>query len=158
MDSKAEMFIKRARTEIDSAYILFEVSNRKELKEMLEISEEETCYSGAISHSYYAIFYCAKAMLLTKKIETDAPEVHKKTFDEFKKAFIDTGAMDAKLIMIYKEMIVRAETLLEIYKQEKNKRGNFTYNTIPQANREPAFESIKHAREFFKHCTAYMSR
>ncbi len=157
MDSKVEMFIKRARSELDSAEILSEVSNKKELKDMFKIGEGETFYSGAISHAYYAIFYCSKAMLLTKKIETDAPEVHKKTLDEFKKTFIDTGIMDARLLIIYKQMIVRAEALLEIYKQEKKKRGDFTYNTIPQANKDPAEESIKNAKEFYKHCNAYIS-
>lgn len=158
MDSKAEMFIKRARSEIDSAEILCEVSNKKELKDTFKVDENATFYSGVISHAYYSIFYCSKAMLLRRKIETDSPEVHKKTFDEFRKTFIDTGLMDAKLLIIYKQMIVRAESLLEIYKQEKKKRGNFTYNTIPQANKDPATESIKNAKEFYKHCNAYMSR
>lgn len=65
--------------------------------------------------------------------------------------------MDVKLLMIYKEMIIRAETLLEIYKEEKKKRGNFTYNTIPQANMAPAKESIENAKLFFKHCNTYLS-
>ena len=157
MDSKAEMFVKRARSEIDSAEILSAASNRKELKDTLKIGEDSTFYSGVISHAYYAIFYCAKAMLLTDKIETDSPEVHKKTFDGFKRLFIDTGIMDARLLIIYKQMIVRADSLLEIYKQEKKKRGDFTYNTIPQANKDPAEESIRNAKEFYKHCDAYMS-
>ncbi|MEW5896576.1 MAG: hypothetical protein AB1668_02705 [Nanoarchaeota archaeon] len=59
--------------------------------------------------------------------------------------------------MIYQAMIVRAEALLEIYKAEKRKRGDFTYNTIPQANRYPAEESIKHAKKFFKHSNTYIS-
>ena len=157
MDSKAEMYLKRARTELESAEILFEVSNKREIRESFSIDEDSTFYSGAISHAYYSIFYCAKAMLLTKKIETESPEIHKKTYEAFKKAFIDTGILDAKLLIIYKEMIVRAETLLEIYRLEKKKRGDFTYNTIPQANKYPAHESIKHAKEFFKHCNAYLT-
>jgi uncharacterized protein (UPF0332 family) len=156
MDSKAEMFVKRAKTELDSAEILFQASESKKLKASLNIDEDATFFSGAISHAYYTIFYCAKAMLLTKNIQTDAPEIHKKTFDEFKRVFIETGLLDVKLLMIYKEMIVRAESLLEIYKAEKKKRGDFTYNTIPQANKEPAQESISNAKEFFKHCNAYL--
>jgi hypothetical protein len=46
---------------------------------------------------------------------------------------------------------------LEIFKTEKKKRGDFTYNTIPQANMEPAGESIKNAKEFMKHCNAYLT-
>ncbi|MCX6709290.1 MAG: HEPN domain-containing protein [Candidatus Woesearchaeota archaeon] len=154
MDSKAEMYIKRAKTELETAEILYTVS--KEKPQNFNISPESTYYSGTISHSYYAIFYSAKAMLLTKNIETKAPEIHKKTLDEFEKEFIQSGLLDARLLIIYKQMIIRAETLLEIFKTEKRKRGDFTYNTIPQANIEPAQESIKNAKEFIKHCNTYL--
>jgi hypothetical protein len=83
--------------------------------------------------------------------------VHKNTIDSFKKEFIDSGLLDAKLLIIYKEMIVRVATLLEIFRMEKRKRGEFTYNTIPQANMTPAEESIKHAKEFMKHTNTYLS-
>lgn len=157
MDSKADMYFKRAKTEFEIAEILDEISKNKETKQNFDISPDSTYYSGVISHAYYAIFYSAKAMLLTKNIETEAPEVHKKTLDTFKKEFIDSGLLDARLLIIYKQMIVRAETLLEIFKAEKRKRGNFTYNTISQANVEPAEESIKNAKEFIKHSNAYLS-
>src|SRR3989344_9161158 len=114
MDSKVEMFVKRARSEIDSAEILFQASENKKLKSDFNVNEDSTFYSGVISHSYYSIFYCAKAMLLTKHIQTEAPEIHKKTFDTFKEVFIDTGLLDTKLLVIYRAMIVRAEALLEI--------------------------------------------
>ena len=45
-------------------------------------------------------------------------------------------------------MVVRADELLEIFKNEKWKRGNFTYNTIPQVNKEPAEDSLKNAKLF----------
>lgn len=157
MDSKADMYFKRAKTEFETAEILNTISKDKDLKENFDISSDSTYYSGVISHAYYAIFYSAKAMLHTKNRETEAPEVHKKTLDAFKKEFIDSGLLDAKLLFIYKQMIIRAETLLEIFKTEKQKRGNFTYNTIPQANREPAEDSITNAKEFIKHCHTYLS-
>jgi len=150
------MFLKRARSEIDAAEILFITSDNKELKNRFLVNEESTFYSWVISHAYYSIFYCAKAMLLTKKVETIAPEVHKKTFNNFKEMFIDNGLMDMKLLLCYQYLIIRAESLLEIYRIEKKKRGDFTYNTIPQANLSPAEESIKHAKEFFKHCNSYL--
>ncbi len=157
MDSKAEMLMKRALSEIDSAAILFDASGKTcSLEDVGIRSPNNTFYSGVISHAYYAIFYSAKAMLASKNIDTKAPEIHKKTFDAFKETFIDSGLLDVKLLMIYKQMIVRAETLLEIYKEEKGKRGNFTYNTIAQANITPAKESIGHAKMFFRHCDAYL--
>ena len=157
MDSKADMYFKREKTELETAEILDEVSKNKETKLNFDISLDSTYYSGVISHAYYAIFYSAKAILLARNIETEAPEVHKKTLDAFKKEFIDSGLLDAKLLVIYKQMIVRAETLLEIFRVEKKKRGDFTYNTIPQANMAPAEESIKNAKIFIKHCNSYLS-
>lgn len=47
-------------------------------------------------------------------------------------------------------MFVRADTLLCIFGLEKNKRGEFTYKRISQANQEPAQESIKNAQFFLK--------
>ena len=156
MDSKVKLYLKRARTEMNMATLLLKTSNNKILNDF-DIPEDETFYSGVISHCYYSIFYSAKAMLLSKNIETEAPEVHKKTLDDFKEHFIDSGIFDMKLLLIYKKMIVKAESLLEIFKIEKKKRGNFTYNTIAQANIEPANESIENAKTFFKHCNAYLT-
>lgn len=155
MDSKVELYLKRARTELNIAQLLYKASGNKILNEF-DIEETETFYSGVISHSYYSIFYCAKAMLLSKNIETKSPEIHKKTYEEFRKIFIETGVLDTKLFLIYKKMIVRADTLLEIFREEKRKRGHFTYNTIAQANREPAEDSINNSRIFFRHINAYL--
>ena len=156
MDSKVELYLKRARTEMNMAVLLLRSSGNKLLNDF-DIPEDETFYSGVISHCYYSVFYSAKAMLLTKDIDTKAPEIHKKTLDAFKEQFIDTGILDMKLLLIYKKMIVKAESLLQIFKAEKKKRGDFTYNTIAQANIEPANESIENAKTFLKHCNAYLT-
>jgi|SRR3989344_2668634 len=156
MDSKVELYLKRARTEMNMAVLLLRSSGNKLLNDF-DIPEDETFYSGVISHCYYSVFYSAKAMLLTKDIDTKAPEIHKKTLDAFKEQFIDTGILDMKLLLIYKKMIVKAESLLQIFKAEKKKRGDFTYNTIAQANIEPANESLENAKIFFKHCNAFIS-
>ena len=157
MDSKAEMYFKRAESELETAEILRKISAEKDAKQDFNIPQDATYYSGVISHSYYAIFYSAKAMLLTKRVETKAPEVHKKTLESFKENFIDSGLLDARLLEIYRKMIIRAETLLEIFRTEKRRRGEFTYNTIPQANAAPAAESVSNAKEFMKHCNTYLS-
>ena len=83
-----------------------------------------------------------------KDIKTSAPEEHKKTFDEFSE-LVYKGAVDVELLKIYKNMLMRADTLLRVFEIEKGKRGKFTYKRIPQANREPAQESINNAKTFF---------
>ncbi|MFZ3077496.1 MAG: HEPN domain-containing protein [Candidatus Aenigmatarchaeota archaeon] len=148
MDLTARSFIDRAENEIVIAETLKRISDEMDAKQYFEIDGKMTFYSSVISHSYYAIFYAAKAILMAKNIRTSAPEIHKKTFEEFKRKFVDTGILDVKLLEIYKKMAIRADELLEIFKDEKWKRGNFTYNTIPQANKEPAEDSLRNAKTF----------
>ncbi len=150
MDSAVKIYIQRALNEISAAKLLFEVSNNKDKKEDFNIEEETTFYSAVISHSYYSIFYTAKAILLTKNIKIFSPEVHKKTYSAFKEQFVDSGVLDIELLNIYKKMIIRADELLQIFKDEKWKRGHFTYQTIPQANKDPANQSIQNATTFLK--------
>ncbi len=145
-----KIYLQRSLNEISAAKLLFAVSNNARKKQEFQIEEETTFYSSVISHSYYTIFYAAKATLLSKGIKTEMPDVHKKTYEEFRKQFVDTGILDVKLLEIYQKMVVRADELLEIFKDEKWKRGHFTYQTIPQANKEPAEQSIQNALTFIK--------
>ncbi len=148
MDLMIKTYLDRAENELTLALALLKISQEKEAKAYLGIDEPLTFFSSVISHSYYAIFYSAKALLLTKQITTSSPDIHKKTFDCFKKEFVDTGILDVKLLQIYQKLVIRADALLEIFKDEKWKRGNFTYNTIPQANQEPARDSVENAKTF----------
>ncbi|MEW5896192.1 MAG: hypothetical protein AB1668_00735 [Nanoarchaeota archaeon] len=134
----AKIYLQRALNEISAAKLLFAISNDQKKKQEFQIEEETTFFSSVISHSYYGIFYGAKAILLTKNIETEMPDVHKKTYAAFEENFVKTGILDIELLKIYQNMIVRADELLQIFKDEKWKRGHFTYQTIPQANKEPA--------------------
>jgi uncharacterized protein (UPF0332 family) len=88
-----------------------------------------------------------------KNIRTSSPEIHRKTLEEFDKNFVRTGILDVKLLQIYQKMIIRADDLLDIFAKEKGKRGRFTYNTIPQANKEPAEDSLKNAKIFLANIT-----
>ena len=150
MDSMVKIYLDRSLNELSQAKLLFAISNDNEKKQEFQIEEEMTFYSGATSHAYYSIFYSAKAILLTKGIKTTAPEVHKKTYEAFKEKFVDSGIIDSELLMIYEKMIVKADELLQIFKDEKWKRGHYTYKTIPQANKGPAEESINNASKFIR--------
>lgn len=148
MDSMIKIYLERADNEILTAKSLKRLSEETITKQKFQIPERITFYSSVISHSYYAIFYAAKAILLTKSIKTTSPEVHKKTFEALKTEFVQTGILDVKLLEIYRKMIIRADELLQIFKDEKWKRGHFTYQIISQANKEPAEDSIKNAAVF----------
>ena len=151
MSDEAELYLQRAENELVAAQMLFEVSNNPKLqKEQFKLEKDFTFYSTVIGHSYYSIFYSAKAMLIKTSIKTEAPEVHKKTLEAFEKYLVNTGKLDMELLKIYQKMVVRADALLGIFSMEKRKRGEFTYQKLPQANKEPAQESLNNASFFFK--------
>ncbi|HII88736.1 TPA: hypothetical protein HA253_04015 [Candidatus Woesearchaeota archaeon] len=151
MSDEAELYLQRAENELVAAQMLFEVSNNPKLqKEQFKLEKDFTFYSTVIGHSYYSIFYSAKAMLIKTSIKTEAPEVHKKTLEAFEKYLVNTGKLDMELLKIYQKMVVRADALLGIFSMEKRKRGEFTYQKLPQANKEPARESLSNASFFFK--------
>ncbi len=151
MSDEAELYLQRAENELVTAQMLFDVSNNPTLqKEQFKLEKDFTFYSPVIGHSYYSIFYSAKAILIKNGIKTEAPEVHKKTLEAFEKYLVSTGKLDMELLKIYQKMIVRAEVLLGIFSMEKRKRGEFTYQKLPQANKDPAKESLNNASFFFK--------
>jgi uncharacterized protein (UPF0332 family) len=148
MDSDCDIYLQRAKNELDLSEIILRISDDKEMQVSIFGMKESTYYSATISHAYYSIFYAAKAYLLLKGIKTEAPEEHRKTFEAFSK-LADEGIIDVELLKIYRSMLIKADTLMHIFELEKGKRGKFTYRRIPQANREPAQESIKNAKFFF---------
>ena len=77
------------------------------------------------------------------------PDEHKKTLEEFEK-LAASGYIDKELVRIYKDIVIKAEELLGNFTKEKSKRGKFTYRTLPQANLEPAKESLENAEKFYK--------
>lgn len=158
MDSVVEIYLERAKNELLAAEALKRLSEEKRLKEGFGIPQATSFYSSTIGHSYYAIFYAAKALLLTKGVKTASPDIHKKTYDAFEKEFVTSGALDVELLRIYKTLAIRADELLGIFKQEKWKRGNFTYSTIPQANKEPAADSVRRAKIFVVNITTVARR
>ncbi len=158
MDLTIKTYLERADTELILAENIKILTEEDKLKEILKIKKEKTFYSSVISHAYYSIFYAAKAILLTKGITTTSPDIHMKTFEAFKKEFVDTGVLDVKLLEMYKNLVIRADELLEIFKNEKWKRGNFTYSTIPQANQEPAKDSLENAKTFLSNITKVIEK
>ncbi|MBI2137371.1 HEPN domain-containing protein [Candidatus Woesearchaeota archaeon] len=148
MDFEHKIYLARAQNELNLSVMVQKISDDKKMQIEIFGMKEDTYYSAVISHAYYSIFYAAKAYLLLKGIKTQAPEEHRKTFDEFSK-LVHEGIVDVELLKIYQNIMMKADTLLHTFELEKGKRGTFTYRRIPQANQEPAQESIKNATVFF---------
>ena len=156
MDSDhSTLYIKRAWNEILLAKAIFRLSNEGRLKSMFELKEDTTFYSNVISNAYYCIFYSAKSLLYIKDVITEPPEEHKKTLEAFER-IVASGEVDVDLLRVYKSVAVKADELLGIFRREKKKRGEFTYQKLPQANYEPAKESLENAEKFFKNINMIM--
>ncbi len=149
LGNKEILYLDRAKNELDLAKAVFKLSNESKIKIEFELREDATFFSNVISGSYYFIFYSAKAFLYKKGILTEPPEEHKKTLEEFEKLAI-SGEIDMELLKIYQSIVIKADELLGIFRKEKSKRGKFTYRTLPQANLEPAKESLDNAEKFYK--------
>ena len=147
MDIKINGYLDRAENELILAQANFSFSTIDEVKLKLGISMEKTFFNNVISESYYAIFYCAKAFLISLGIKTEPPEEHKKTYEEFKK-IVESKRVDKQLAEIYEEETGKAEVLLKIFFDEKRNRGRFTYNVNANANKPFAEQSIKNAKFF----------
>ncbi|MFH0831356.1 MAG: hypothetical protein V1886_00605 [archaeon] len=146
---RAKLYLQRAKNELNLARAIFKLSCEEKLKTEFELTADSTFFSNVIANSYYCIFYSAKAILASRGIRTFPPEEHKKTLNEFEK-LVDSGKIDIELLRIYKSIVVKAEELLNIFQKEKGKRGKFTYQKLPQANLQPARESLDNAEKFFR--------
>lgn len=152
------LLLKRAENEIVTAEKLKRMSEDSETKAFMEIPGDMTFYSAVISHSYYAIFYSAKAYLLSRNILILSEQgQHQQVYFKFRK-LVQSGIVDLELLEIYEDVKVKAESLLDILKTEKDKRKDFVYETIPQANKQPADDSLKNAVFFVSHIKKFVSK
>lgn len=140
--------LSKAENELKHAEAVFKISMNTTLKKELELLDTDTFYSGVISHAYYAIFFAAKALLFKEKITTKSPNIHKVTLDAFSYYFILSGKLDFEILLLYKSAILKADALLSLFVSEKEKRAEFTYKTLPDANKIPAKESLDNANKF----------
>lgn len=158
MDSKVSLFMDKAQNEIFASQTLKRISEDDSLKKIFGFSKDVTFYSSVINHSYYAIFYAAKAYLISKNIPLKSKQgQHQQVYFEFGK-LIKIGEIEKELLKIYKENKLKAEVLLEILKSERGKRADFTYETIPQANKAPAEESLNNAIIFISHIKQFLKK
>jgi uncharacterized protein (UPF0332 family) len=64
MDSDTKLYLQRAQNELKLAEIVMQISVYKDIQANIpEIDKPDTFFSSVITHSYYSIFYTAKAYL-----------------------------------------------------------------------------------------------
>ena len=111
-------------------------------------------YLWVIVTSYYSMFYMANAVLLSYGYKTQDKIAHKVTsdalivlvLDKLKKELLeDYEAIQKDALEI---VSAKAESVIESYSLELDKRSRFQYNMLEQTKEAKAQTSLKRASEF----------
>ena len=153
-DNKAHrligLMVKKANNNLKFAKIAFRISNDEKIKPELGLQENDSFFDWAIVSSYYAMFYITHALLATINIRILRIRVHEATIYALAKYFIINKELEDRLFFLYEDAEKRAEELFTTLSEEKKKRGSFTYERLPKANKQPAKESIENAAQFIR--------
>jgi uncharacterized protein (UPF0332 family) len=111
-------------------------------------------YLWVIVTSYYSMFYMANAVLLHYGYKTQDKIAHKVTSDALIVLVLDK--LKKELLEDYENMQEealeiagsKAESVIESYNLELNKRSRFQYNMLEQTKENKAQTSLTRAREF----------
>ncbi len=111
-------------------------------------------YVWVIVTSYYSMFYIANAAILTYGYKTGEKIAHKITNDALIVLIMDK--LRKELIEDYESMkeaaleiaSAKAESIVEAYSLELDKRSRFQYNMLEQTKENLAKTSLKRASEF----------
>lgn len=144
------LMVKKANNNLKFAKVALKISNSKDIKELLGLNENDSFYDWVIITAYYAMFHIAHALLATKEIKMGKIGVHEATLYALAKHFIINKELEDNLFLMYEDAEAKAEELFNSLSEEKEKRGQFTYERLPKANSVPAEESIRNATQFIR--------
>jgi len=148
-DVKVMFKWKKAVNDLLLAETLLKISSDDKIKDSLAYSRDTTFFDWAIVCSYYSIFHSAQALLGIKKVKVNK-RLHYATHIAFAKQFIINNELSEELFFIYEDAEKKAAELLDIYEEEKQKRGIFQYHKLSKNNLKPAQESLENAKTFLE--------
>ena len=111
---------------------------RRTLEDGITLCEKGSCIS-VVNRLYYAVFYAATAMLLTKKMSFAK---HSATFSFFRKEFVNSQIIPAELGEVYKELF------------DNRQRGD--YQDFIEFDKEVVKKWITGAKEFVDYATDWV--
>ena len=93
----------------------------------------------AVSRAYYAMFYAAEALLLTRGLSFSS---HKGVISNFGREFVKRGVFDKKF----------QKALSDIFKL----RQNCDYDPLPEIDESKTEQSLQNAKEFLSGAKTYL--
>lgn len=137
----------KATNDLLLAECLLKISTDAKVKNILGYLEDTSFFDWVIVTSYFSIFHATRALLGLKKVKIKS-RMHFATLIAFGKHFINNNELSEELFLIYEDAESKAHELLEIFEEEKIKRGIFQYHRLSKNNLEPAQRSIENAKTF----------
>lgn len=128
---------------------LLKISTDQKIKEALGYPDDATFFDWVVVCSYYSIFHATQALLGIKRVKI-VKRLHNATLIAFAKHFIINNELAEELFLIYENAEAKAAELLDIFEEEKQKRGLFQYHRLSRHNIKPAGESIDNAKIFLQ--------
>ena len=125
MNENIYQFFKKSEEDIEIAGVLI---NRKN-------------YRVAVSRLYYALFYIAEALLLTKEL---AYSSHKGVISNFGREFVKSGLFDNKFHKVLRDAF--------------KSRQDADYEPVVEFTREEAENYLILAREFLEEAKRYLKK
>jgi len=121
-----------------------------------EVSQKGTSDLWVIVCSYYSMYYYANAVLLKMGYKVGEKIVHKITSDAI--VVYIRGKLKDSLIENYEQTKeealnlagIKADSLIESFEFERNKRGLIQYRTVEIEKHSKAKTSLQRAKEFAK--------
>ncbi len=157
-------FMTNANSSLETASVLFQVSDDSATKASLEMDTNFESYLWVIVSSYYSMFYAATALLASQGIKARGEIVHKVTADALIHFFISNKkfaklmaeyeeAKDVSLELVGREELLKridskANELILAFERERRKRSKFQYDVGVSAKRGYAETSLNRAKEF----------
>jgi len=167
-------FMDNAESSLETAALLYAVSDDKAVKDALKVGSEFESYPWVIVSSYYSMFYAATALLASEGIKARGEIVHKVTADALIHFFIKNRKLE-KLLEEYdeaknvageligreefmKRIEKRADELIVAFESERRKRSKFQYDTGISIKKGYASTSLARAKQFVEEIRKILAR
>lgn len=156
---------KNVKSYLEEGLLKKAVMNKQVMEILLRNAKESLLVAGELHRqnlsdlwvivcSYYSMYYCANAVLLKLGYKVGEEIVHKVTSDAL--IVYVRGKLKESLIENYEETKeealnlagIRADTLIESFEFERNKRSLIQYKTIEIEKHSRAKTSLQRAKEF----------
>ncbi|MFC1774952.1 hypothetical protein ACFLZN_01405 [Nanoarchaeota archaeon] len=150
-------FLNNAKNSLDTARLLFKVTNDEKLRDDLGFPELDS-YLWVINSSYYSMFYITRALLTSRGIAIKTSQsIHVITYHALVHYFYATEKLQKQLVDDFEDAGSEASVLLgqekakqlviELYR-EKEKRSTFTYELGVSAMKSKARTSLERATRY----------